>query len=142
MGVLLVVAAAFILVDTIEGLVSGVAEARPILDVGLRVLDRVLLFLIIAELLYTLQLVTARGEIFAEPFLFIGLIAVVRRVVVITAEVEKLPLGGRALTNFLLELGMLGILALAFGLSIYLLRRGAAAERISMRPESPPSPPS
>lgn len=53
-----------------------------------------LLLLIIAELLYTLQLVVARGEIATEPFLFIGIIAVVRRVVVITAEIEKLPAGG------------------------------------------------
>lgn len=49
----------------------------------------VLLLLIIAELLYTLQLVVARGEIATEPFLFIGIIAVVRRVVVITAEIES-----------------------------------------------------
>lgn len=37
--------------------------------------------LIVAELLFTLQLVIARGVIATEPFLFIGIIAVVRRVV-------------------------------------------------------------
>ena len=32
---------------------------------------------------------SAKHEIFAEPFLFIGLIAVVRRVLVVTAEFEQ-----------------------------------------------------
>ena len=53
----------------------------------------------------------------------------VRRVVVITAEIEKLPLGGRTLTNFLLEVRLLAILVATFGLAVYLLRRRAAAER-------------
>ena len=52
-----------------------------------------------------------------------------RRVVVITAEIEHLPQEGRALTNFLLELGLLALLVIAFGIAIYFIRRGAAAER-------------
>ena len=60
-----------------------------------------------------------------EPFLLIGLIAVVRRVVVITAKVEQIP-SGQELHNFLLELGVLAGLALAFGAAIYLLRRSGA----------------
>ena len=57
----------------------------------------------------TLRLIIDRGEISAEPFLFIGIIAVVRRVVVITAETEALSREGRVLTNFLLELGLLSL---------------------------------
>jgi uncharacterized membrane protein (DUF373 family) len=44
-----------------------------------------LLVFIIAELLYTLRVVNFGGRILVEPFLFIGLIAVVRKVLVITA---------------------------------------------------------
>lgn len=127
-GFLLVVAGGLILFDTLRSVVLALAGDETAVDVGLRVLDRVLLLLIVAELLLTLQLVIARGEIATEPFLFIGIIAVVRRVVVITAEVENLPEEGRALTNFLLELGVLAFLVLGFGLAVYLLRRGAAAE--------------
>lgn len=127
-GALLVVGGALILFDTLEGIVTALGDDSTAADIGLRVLDRVLLLLIIAELLLTLQLVIARGEIATEPFLFIGIIAVVRRVVVITAEVEGLPEEGRALTNFLLELGILALLVIAFGVAVYLLRRGAAAE--------------
>jgi uncharacterized membrane protein (DUF373 family) len=128
-GVLLVAGGVLILVDIVAGFANGLSAHQSGDELGLRVLDRVLLLLIIAELLFTLQLVIARGEIATEPFLFIGIIAVVRRVVVITAEIEKLPQNGRALTNFLLELGLLALLIIAFGVAIYLIRRGAAAER-------------
>ena len=128
-GVFLVAAGGLILFDTLRGLIEGLIDHDPAGELGLRVLDRILLLLIVAELLFTLQLVISRGEIATEPFLFIGIIAVVRRVVVITAEVEKLPQEGRALTNFLFELGLLALLVVAFSASIYLIRRGAAAER-------------
>lgn len=127
-GVLLVAAGGIILWDTLTGFVEGLQARETTGELGLRVLDRVLLLLIVAELLFTLQLVIARGEIATEPFLFIGIIAVVRRVVVVTAEVEHLPQEGRQLTNFLLELGLLALLVVAFGIAIYLIRRGAAAE--------------
>ena len=118
-----------ILYDTGEGFVQGLQGGESPAELGLRILDRVLLLLIIAELLYTLQLVIDRGEIAAEPFLFIGIIAVVRRVVVITAETENLPEEGRALTNFLFELGLLSLLVIAFGIAIYLIRRSASHDR-------------
>ena len=128
-GVLLVLAGGLILWDTLTGFVDGLQAHKTTSELGLRVLDRVLLLLIVAELLLTLQLVIARGEIATEPFLFIGIIAVVRRVVVITAQVENLPQGGRALTNLLLELGLLAVLVIAFGVAIFLIRKGAAVER-------------
>jgi uncharacterized membrane protein (DUF373 family) len=129
-GLLLVVAGGLIVFDTAQGFVDGLGNKAAV-ELGLRVLDRILLLLIIAELLFTLQLSIARGEIATEPFLFIGIIAVVRRVVVITAQIEKVPQGGRALTNFLLELGLLALLVVGFGIAIYLIRRGAATERAS-----------
>lgn len=129
MGLLLLVAGLLILYDTGDGFVHGLKVGESAAGLGLRILDRVLLLLIIAELLYTLQLVVDRGEIAAEPFLFIGIIAVVRRVVVITAETEKLPEEGRALTNFLFELGLLSLLVIAFGIAIYLIRSSASQER-------------
>jgi uncharacterized membrane protein (DUF373 family) len=130
-GVFLIAAGGLILFDTGQGFIQGMSSHQAAGALGLRVLDRVLLLLIVAELLFTLQLVIARGEIATEPFLFIGIIAVVRRVVVITAQVEKLPQGGRALTNFLMELGLLALLVVAFSVSIYLIRRGAAAEHLA-----------
>ncbi|MCW2951466.1 MAG: hypothetical protein JWQ48_636 [Conexibacter sp.] len=121
-AVLLGVAAGFTLVGTVRDVIEG-AHARAITDTGVFLLDRVLLMFIFAELLYTLRLVSLRGRVLVEPFLFIGLIAVVRRILVVTAESELRP--GRV-TDFLAEIGALAGLVLVLALSIHLLRRSAS----------------
>jgi uncharacterized membrane protein (DUF373 family) len=121
---LLVVAAAFTAVGTVIDVIKG-SDSRSITDTGIFILSRVLLMFIIAELLYTLRLVNFGARILVEPFLFIGLIAVVRRVLVITAEVEGNP-GRREIVNFLIQIGALAALALVLSLSIHLLRRSAS----------------
>jgi len=134
-GLLLVVAAIGVIAGTVEELINSFGEDTDPVTVGLVVLDRILLLLIVAELLHTLRIVLYEGDIYAEPFLLVGLIAVVRRVVVVTAQVEQSS--GRPLTNLLLELGVLALLALAFGAAIFLLRRGAPREpRVDSRQET------
>jgi uncharacterized membrane protein (DUF373 family) len=138
-ALLLLVAAGFTLVGTLIDVIEG-SGSRRIADAGLFVLDRVLLLFMIAELLYTLRVVNFGGRILVEPFLFIGLIAVVRRILVITAEIE----GGseQQITNWLIEIGALGGLALALSLSIYLLRRSAVGPRQAdtLEPTAAPEP--
>jgi len=121
-GLLLIAAAAFTVVGTVVDLVEG-SDSRPIADTGVFILDRILLIFIIAELLYTLRLVNFGGRILVEPFLFIGLIAVVRRVLIVTAEFEQ---DGADTTDFLVEIGALAGLVLVLALSIHLLRASAA----------------
>jgi uncharacterized membrane protein (DUF373 family) len=121
-ALLLVVAAGCIAVGTIVALIQGI-DSRSITQTGILVLSRVLLLFIIAELLYTLRLVNFGGRILVEPFLFIGLIAVVRRILVLTAEIDGKP-GRTEITDFIIQLGALAGLALVLTLSIYLLRRG------------------
>jgi uncharacterized membrane protein (DUF373 family) len=128
-ALLLAAAAVLVLVGTIHELAHAISTSAGAVDTGVAVLDRVLLLLIIAELAYTLRFVLRTHTIAVEPFLFIGLIAVVRRILIVTAQFERLPSGGRVLTNFLLELGLLGFLALALAIAVRLLRRpGPAAE--------------
>jgi uncharacterized membrane protein (DUF373 family) len=119
---LLLTGAAFTVVGTIADLVEG-SSSRPIADVGVFLLDRVLLLFIIAELLYTLRVVNFSGRILVEPFLFIGLIAVVRKVLIVTAEAQE---PGAATTGFLVQIGALAGLALVLSLSIHLLRPSSA----------------
>jgi uncharacterized membrane protein (DUF373 family) len=118
---LLVLAAGFTLVGTVVDVIRDSAS-RPVADTGVFVLERVLLVFIIAELLYTLRIIDFGGRILVEPFLFIGLIAIVRRVLVVTAEVER---GKTQSSDILLEIGVLGGLALVFAVAIHLLRRSA-----------------
>jgi uncharacterized membrane protein (DUF373 family) len=122
-GILLAVAAVLVLVGTVHELWHAISTSAGAVDTGVAVLDRVLLLLIIAELAYTLRFVLRTHTIAVEPFLFIGLIAVVRRILIVTAQFERLPSGGRLLTNFLFELGLLGFLALALAIAVRLVRR-------------------
>ncbi len=133
-ALLLAAAAVLVLVGTVHELVDGISAGRGAgaVGTGVTVLDRVLLTLIIAELVYTLRFVLRTHEIAVEPFLFIGLIAVVRRILILTAQFERYPAGGRALTNLLLELGLLGFLAFALSLAVYLVRHGRSGPRQSV----------
>lgn len=123
-GLLLAVAAVLVLIGTVHELAHGISSGKGSVNVAVTVLDRILLTLIIAELVYTLRFVLRTHQIAVEPFLFVGLIAVVRRILIVTAQFEQLPAGGRALTNFLLELGVLGFLAFALSFAVFLVRRG------------------
>jgi uncharacterized membrane protein (DUF373 family) len=125
-ALLLVAAAAFVLVGTVHEIIHAVSRRAGAVDTAVTILDRILLTLIIAELLYTLRFVLRTHQIAVEPFLFIGLIAVVRRILIVTAQFERLPAGGRPLTNLLLELGLLGFLALALAVAVRLVRERAS----------------
>lgn len=122
-GVLLAVAAVLVLGGAVSGLASGVSHRQPAVTIGVTILDRVLLALIVAELVYTLRLVLRTHEVTAEPFLVIGLIAVVRRILIVTAQLETLPTAGSALRNELLQLGLLSVLTFALAGAIFLVRR-------------------
>jgi uncharacterized membrane protein (DUF373 family) len=121
---LLVTAAALTLESTIADLIEG-SGSRTIKNTGAFLLDRILLLLIFAELLYTLRLTNFGGRLLLEPFLFIGLIAVVRRVLVLTAEHEQ---SHQEVKDFVLEIGGLAGLALVLAVSIHLLRRSAVQQ--------------
>lgn len=89
-------AAIFVVVGTVSGLASAIRHRQSAVTIGIVLLDRILLLLIVAELVHTLRYVLLRGRIVVEPFLFVGLIAVVRRVLIVTAELEHHPWRGAA----------------------------------------------
>jgi len=129
-GLLLGIAGILILGGTVSGLTRGIRNGDGAVEVAIFVLDRVLLALIVGELLYTLRFVVRTHEIAVEPFLYIGIIAVVRRILIVTAQFERSPQTGRALTNTLLEFGLLGLLVPALAIAVFLVRR-------SRQPETP-----
>src|SRR4051812_16300805 len=83
-GLLLVAAAALTLIGTIADVIEG-SRSRPVTDVGVFLLERILLIFIIAELLYTLRLVDFGGGVLVQPLLFIRLLALVRPVLLLPA---------------------------------------------------------
>jgi uncharacterized membrane protein (DUF373 family) len=88
---------------------------------GVLVLDRVLMVLIIAEIAATLRAVLLYHEIAAEPFLFIGLIACVRRILIVTAASEQVH-SDKELDRLLFELGALGLLVIGIAAAIFMIR--------------------
>lgn len=78
-------------------------------------LDQILLVLLIIELLYTVQVSFREHALIAEPFIVVALIAVIRRILVLTAEMPKLPQADEnvfrhALTEFALLSLMISVL--------------------------------
>lgn len=118
-GLLLLAAAVLIVIGAVHDAVNAIDHNEGAVSIGVTLLDRILLTLIVAELLHTLRHVILRGEIVVEPFVLVGLIAVVRRILIVTAQLEQSSIS----THQLIELGLLGALALALAVAIYLVRR-------------------
>jgi uncharacterized membrane protein (DUF373 family) len=120
---LLAAAAVLVVIGTFGAVIQVVTRQVSMLEGGLLVLERTLLTLIIAELAYTLRTDFLHHEIAAEPFLYIGLIATVRRMLIVTAEFEQPP-SDQELNRLLLALGVLALLVLAIAAAIFLIRYG------------------
>jgi phosphate starvation-inducible membrane PsiE len=131
-GLLLAASAIALLVASgitfVRSVLEGVLAARV---VGL--LDQVLLVFMIVEILYTVQVSFREHALIPEPFLIVGLIAGIRRVLVLTAEFDDLlDRGPEAFRNGMIELGLLTVMVLALVVALVLVRRrapGAAAEK-------------
>jgi uncharacterized membrane protein (DUF373 family) len=52
----------------------------------MHLLDRVLLALMLAEIIYTVWRITRTRKLESEPFLIVGIIAAIRRMLIVTAE--------------------------------------------------------
>ena len=118
---LLVAAAVLVVIGGAQAVVEAASHKVNTLQGGVLVLDRVLMVLIIAEIAATLRAVLLYHEIAAEPFLFIGLIACVRRILIVTAATEEVH-SDKDLNRLLLELGALGLLVIGIALAIFMIR--------------------
>ena len=77
-------------------------------------LDRILLILLVVELLYTVQVSFREHGLIPEPFLLVGLIAAIRRVLVLTAEFAQIHDEAETVfKHFIIELVVLTVLIVA-----------------------------
>ena len=123
-GLLLVATAVVVLFEATKVFVSAVLEGALAQEV-LHILDSLLLVLMIVEILHTVGISVRQHELTCEPFLIVGLIATVRRILIITAEQSRLMLEGNLemFRAILLELGVLTLMVLVIVASIYILKR-------------------
>jgi hypothetical protein len=140
LGLILAASAFTLLVTGVIDFAHSVATGKAGIIV---LLDRILLILLIVELLYTVQVSFREHALLPEPFLLIGLISAIRRVLVLTAEFgEFRDRAPESVHHFLLELGVLTVLILALAISLVLLRKRGApvvAERAGVAPAPPPA---
>ena len=93
-------------------------------------IDRLLFVLMLVEILHTVRVSFRSGELVCEPFLIVGLIASIRRVLVITLHSSQASQPGKLtpetqtlFNGTMLELAVLAGLILVMVISIYMLRR-------------------
>jgi uncharacterized membrane protein (DUF373 family) len=124
LGLLLAGSALILLVTGTIDYGQSIAAGNP-RTIGL--LDRILLILLIVELLYTVQVSFREHALLPEPFVLVGLISAIRRVLVLTAEFgEWRDKTESATQHFIIELAVLTVLILALVLSLVLLRKKGA----------------
>ena len=93
-------------------------------------LDQILLTLLVVELLYTVQVSFREHAVTPEPFLLIGLIAAIRRVLLLTAEFGH-PGGPSDPKALVTELAVLSALIVAIAISLFVLRRKDTTDKIA-----------
>ena len=121
LGLLLAGCALTLLVNSVFRFVEGVANghARTV-----ELLEQSLMVLLIVELLYTVQVSFRKHALVPEPFLLIGLISVIRRVLVVTAEFgEMRDKTDDLFRRLMIESGVLTVLIVALTVSLVLLRK-------------------
>ncbi|QRE72394.1 phosphate-starvation-inducible PsiE family protein [Methylobacterium aquaticum] len=129
LGVLLALTAVMALIDaagmTLKA-VTAVGAAAQLLDV----VDRLLFLLMLVEILHTVRVSMRSGRLTCEPFLIVGLIASIRRVLVLTLQTAEQMHASEwnaqkeaLFRASMIELGVLAGLILVMVVSIFLLHR-------------------
>lgn len=128
LGVLLA-AGALILLGAAAWFLYNSIFSGEIRELMVDLLDQILLILMVLEILYTVQVSFREHVLSPEPFLVVGLIAAMRRILVITAEFSKpAEVLEAAFRNAMMELGLLTVLILSLVLSLYFLKRQSPAK--------------
>jgi uncharacterized membrane protein (DUF373 family) len=110
------------------GFVRDFGQA-PFLSKALGLLSGLLVF-IFTELINTIRAVIARRSVEVEPFLIVGIVAAIRRIIVVSAEAENL-FGTARFRDLMLEIGVLAGTVLLLGATVFVLRIGARKRRTS-----------
>ncbi|WP_433573559.1 phosphate-starvation-inducible PsiE family protein [Streptomyces sp. CA-251247] len=88
-AVLLVLLAGLLTIGVVDDVVDAIQGPYHEETIVLSALDNSLVLFIVAELLHTVRLTIRNQTLDAEPFLVVGLIAGIRKVLIVTAEADK-----------------------------------------------------
>ena len=129
LGVLLALTAVVALIDASQ-LTWEALRSLGGADKILEVVDRLLFLLMLIEILHTVRVSMRSGKLTCEPFLIVGLIASIRRVLVITLQSSEIthakdwsPEKHALFQASMIELGVLAGLILTMVFAIFMLHR-------------------
>ena len=126
----LVIIGALYLVYTGYQFVAHAIDGGDLAVLVIELLSGLLLVFIFTEIIHTIRAIIDEKILVAEPFLIVGIVAAIRRMVVLSAEASEL-LGKPAFSDAMLELGVLAVMVLLLGLTVFLLRRTHSSEPVS-----------
>jgi uncharacterized membrane protein (DUF373 family) len=114
-----------ILVDGFFVLIS-LSDVKDLTYSVVKFLDKILVALIVVELFYTVMVAIVEESAIKciEPFLLVGVTALVRRLLVLTFEIaHPVVYSAERMTFYLIEMGLIGFLVIVFVIAIYLFRK-------------------
>lgn len=127
-GFILIIAAAGLIIIGVVEMIGHVLDGNYIRAM-VQLLDRILLVLMVTEVVYTIGRITRTKMLEVEPFLIIGIIAAVRRVLIITAETtEHLKIGDPAFQAAMVEMGVLALMIFLIAVAMRILRAKKSVE--------------
>jgi phosphate starvation-inducible membrane PsiE len=133
-GVVLVVLALLLLESGVASMIRSVHEGT-IAHEAIEILNTVLLVMMTMEIVYTVAVSLQSHTLVAEPFLIIGVIASIRRMLVITATSTDNEHNPEIFHNTLIELGLLAATVMALSVAIWVLRHSQ-----TLGPKAPMAP--
>ena len=105
---------------------SNITES-PFTTLILALFDGLLLVFILTELIHSIRAVIDEKVLISEPFLVVGVVAAIRRLVVVSAEAKELA-GTPKFSDAMLEMGILTAMVVGLGAVIFLLRHTDKSE--------------
>lgn len=134
LGLLLAAAGILTIVGSLPLLASGVRDLTGTASI-LQLIDRLLLVLMLVELMHTVRISIRSHALVIEPFLIIGLIAIIRRILVLTLHTESFtenaPWSADVEAHFrasMIEAAILALLVAVLITSIYIVSKTTVQE--------------
>ena len=151
-AIVLIVLAGMLLINGGALLVNAVVTSS-LHDHVLDVLDTILLVAVVMEIVYTVTLSLRSHELSAEPFLVVGIIAAIRRILEITIKIGSATVTGgegsaasnavaaqinaEVVNSLLNELALLALIVISLAVATFLIRRSSnIVIKLPSHPES------
>ena len=128
-AIALVALAVLLLGSSIISLFHAAVNGQ-IRDLAIDILGGILLVMMTMEIVYTVTLSLKTHSLKAEPFLIVGIIAAIRRMLLITAQSTQ-TYNSEVFRDTLLELALLAVIIVSMSGAIFMLRQKQEKEEKS-----------